>query len=407
MDAHAQLQAWLIQNFGAEKFRPGLDRVGGFVAVELARVKKLAPHIMTVAGTNGKGETAMRYAQLCRRQGERFVLWTSPHLLRVTERFGSESGEISVQELKSLVEGVRDDAHRSGVGLSYYEVLFCAFLRWGLERGAPHWIMEVGMGGRLDAVNLLDADIVALTSISRDHQEFLGNTYAAILREKLGVCRPGKRLVSALEPRYLRELTARFCQDNAVPWTDLFETGVLTRAATFSERNQALAKALREWPSGSQNDDTAPVLPGRGEKWRLDSTEFTFYGPHNPDGMRKLVQLLGSGFYTNPQENFHQVWAAFSRRSMQDLAAMARMLAELASPRRQVYLTQFEHPKAMPLGEWWREEGFPINVIHEWSELIKRLPKHETKVLVIGSYYFVGVVQSRLLELGGAPSSRC
>ena len=83
------------------------------------------------------------------------------------------------------------------------------------------------------------------------------------------------------------------------------------------------------------------------------------------------------------------------------------MLAELASPRRQVYLTQFEHPKAMPLGEWWREEGFPINVIHEWSELIKRLPKHETKVLVIGSYYFVGVVQSRLLELGGAPSSRC
>lgn len=403
---HVELQAWLVRKFGAEKFRPGLERVGGFLRAELTAVQALNPRIITVAGTNGKGETAMTLARLAKARGESYVLWTSPHLLRVTERFQSEVGEIPVADLREFLEAVEHDARAEGVGLSYYEILFCAFLRWGLKRSANLWIMEVGLGGRLDAVNLLDASTVVLTSISRDHQEFLGNRYSEILHEKLGVLRPGATLFSALESRYLRELTERFCHRLGVTWQDLFIEGALNRESSFSQRNRRLAETVSGGQKLGQKDDASVVFAGRGEKWRWANHEFTFYGSHNPDGVRKLVQLVSQRFYTNPQENFHQIWAAFSQRTPKDLLAMVRMLAALASPRTRVCLTQFDHPKAARLDEWWKSgEGSPVQTFHEWTELLKDLPPAPAHVLVTGSYYFVATLQSHLLELGAVPSS--
>jgi folylpolyglutamate synthase/dihydropteroate synthase len=121
--------------------------------------------------------------------------------------------------------------------------------------------------------------------------------------------------------------------------------------------------------------------------------------------MRKLVHLLRRGFYTNDQEKFHQVCAAFSQRPPQDLRVMLRMLAELVSPRTSVYVTQFNHPKAMPLDDWWqRDEGSSVKTIHEWTELLATFSANsEEQVLVTGSYYFVAEVMSRLAELGATP----
>lgn len=400
--SHDQLQVWLISNYGAEKFRPGLDRVRGFVQNELTQITKLSPRIITVAGTNGKGETCMTLARLAQEDGEAFVMWTSPHLLRVTERFQSEEGEISVTELSRILNEVRRDAQQSSVGLSYYEILFCAFLRWAILRNPKTWIMEVGLGGRLDAVNLLDASYVGLTSISRDHQEFLGTTYSSILMEKLGVLRKETKFFSTLETKYLRSKTQEYCQKMEVQWTDLFETSQLSLKSTFSERNRALASELWGRPVASQKLASFGPMPGRGEKWHFKGHEFIFYGSHNPDGMRKLVQLLARGFYTKPQENIHQIWAAFSHRSPQDLKAMMQILGALVSEKRQVYLTQFNHPKAMPLDDWWKQdEGSPVRTIHEWTELLTDLSSTPTCILVTGSYYFVATVQSHLLSMGG------
>lgn len=406
LSTHEQLQDWLISLYGSEKFRPGLDRVRAFVQKELNQIKALSPRIITIAGTNGKGETAMTLSRLALEAGETFVLWTSPHLLRVTERLTSEDGEISVRELSEILLAVRKDAQESKVGLSYYEVLFCAFLRWGILRNPKLWIMEVGLGGRLDAVNLIDASCVGLTSISRDHQEYLGNTYASILFEKLGVLRKGITFYSTLETKYLRDLTKLYCQKMEVHWIDLFETTQISRKTTFSERNRALALKLWGRPVASQNLASLGPMPGRGEKWHWKGHEFIFYGSHNPDGMRKLVQLLVRGFYTNPQENIHQIWAAFSHRLPTDLKAMMQILGALVSEKRQVYLTQFNHPKAMLLDEWWKQdEGSPVRTIHEWTELLTELPHSPSCILVTGSYYFVGTVQCHLLALGGGPST--
>jgi len=394
----AELQDWLLAHYGRETFLPGLERVRDFLRSEIAAVGILKPTIITVAGTNGKGETALSLAHMARQAGIPFVLWTSPHLLSVTERFQNNAGEIPVAELEEkLLAGEEVRRHRS-VGLSYYEALWAAFLRWGLDQKARLWILEVGLGGRLDAVNVLAADVVALTSISRDHQEILGHTYQKILAEKLGVVRPGCKLVSALELRYLRQLTRTFVDREGVSWLDLFETAALSCETSFSERNRALAVAA--WRAAGLSPVAPPsvVFAGRGETCQWQGHEFVFYGSHNPDGMRKMVQFLQSNSYNPRKEFFHQIWVAFSQRPQADLRSMVKMAARLASKQSAVFITRFTHPKAASGDGWWKGgEGSSATYIHEWTELLSKLKTGEPqRVLVVGSYYFVAQVQSHL-----------
>lgn len=393
-----ELQDWLMLTYGAEKFRPGLERVGTFLAPELAQVQTRAPKIVTVAGTNGKGETSYTLAAMARAAGVPFVLWTSPHIHSVCERFQNRAGMIPCEELTKLLHEGEELRQRARVGLSYYEALWAAFVRWGLAQKAELWILEVGLGGRFDAVNLLDAQVVGLSSISRDHQEFLGPRYDMILREKLGVVRPKSTLISALELGYLRE-RARVGNERS---RDLFASGELSCAMSFSERNRilagelwlALGYAAQELPQGG--------LIARGEVLEWQGHRFTFYGSHNPDGVRKLVQFLRLSSYNRQKEFYHQVWAAFSERPQTDLRVMARMLAALGSEHTRVCLTRFEHLKAAGPAGWWGEsEGSHTQYFHDWTELFQLLsPPADRSVLVVGSYYFVARVQSHLLERG-------
>lgn len=398
----AELQEWLLAHYGRETFRPGLERIRDFLQAEVSAVVASKPLIVTVAGTNGKGETALTLAELARQHGIPFVLWTSPHLLSVTERFQSNPGEILVGELEKLLIAGEDMRRNRGVGLSYYEALWAAFLRWGLQQQARLWILEVGLGGRLDAVNILAADVVALCSISRDHQELLGPTYRQILQEKLGVLRPGKTLVSALELRYLREQTHSVVTSGQNPWLDLFESGALQCLTGFSERNRQLA--LAAWRALGFTGESAPlaIFAGRGESWAWQGHEFIFYGSHNPDGMRKMVQFLRSNSYNLEKEFFHQIWTAFSQRPAADLRSMVTMVAGLASAETSIFVTRFTHPKAAGPDGWWRYgEGSSATYIHEWTELFSQLPpRNSRRILVVGSYYFVAHVQAHLLSLG-------
>jgi dihydrofolate synthase/folylpolyglutamate synthase len=398
----AELQEWLLAHYGRETFLPGLERITTFLQTEILAAASLKPLIVTVAGTNGKGETALTLAALAREQGVPFVLWTSPHLLSVTERLQNNQGEIPVAQLEDLLLAGEELRSQRGVGISYYEALWAAFLRWGLQQQARLWILEVGLGGRLDAVNVLSADVVALTSISRDHQELLGATYRQILQEKLGVLRSGKALVSALELRYLREQTRSVVTRGQNPWIDLFESGALQCETSFSQRNRQLA--LGAWRALGFRAQSAPqaVFPGRGERWSWEGHEFVFYGSHNPDGMRKMVQFLQSNSYNLGKEFFHQIWAAFSQRPAADLRSMVSMVSGLASGETSVFITRFTHPKAAGPDGWWRYgEGSSATYIHEWTELFSQLTtSNSRRILVVGSYYFVAHVQARLLSAG-------
>ena len=169
----------------------GLERVRE-VAMRLG-IGRIARQVVTVAGTNGKGSTVAAYEHWLRRAGYSVASYTSPHLLRYNERIKfnqQEIGDLSLCQAFDAVELAREE-----VSLTYFEFGTLAALHLMQQRQPDYAILEVGLGGRLDAVNIVDADLVHLTPIGLDHQAWLGEDREQIGFEKAGVLRAGIAVV--------------------------------------------------------------------------------------------------------------------------------------------------------------------------------------------------------------------
>ena len=154
---------------------------------------KAARHTFVVAGTNGKGSTVATLCALLSSLGYSQGCYTSPHLLRYNERVRVNNRQVSDDELMRAFERV--EAARGDVSLSYFEFGTLAAISILSRLQLDFAVMEVGLGGRLDAVNLLDADCAVITPVGFDHQEYLGDNLESIGREKAGIIRPGKPLI--------------------------------------------------------------------------------------------------------------------------------------------------------------------------------------------------------------------
>src|SRR6476469_6932832 len=154
-----------------------------------------------IAGTNGKGSTAATIASIVSTAGYRTGLYTSPHLLRINERiqiFTSQNGGEQISDVEfalmyERVNAVAEDLVRNGSlpwHPSFFEMLTAMAFEYFASTGVELAVLEVGMGGRLDATNIVDPLISVITDIDFDHQNFLGNTLPEIAREKAGILRP-------------------------------------------------------------------------------------------------------------------------------------------------------------------------------------------------------------------------
>lgn len=190
----ADLQAWLqrIEAMHPAQIELGLDRIRQVfarMAVSLPGV------VITVAGTNGKGSVCALLDAIARHAGFRVATYTSPHLRHFNERArinGEPATDAALIEAFEKVEQVRD-----GVALTYFEFTTLAIM-WLFARAEPELtILEVGLGGRLDAVNIIDADCAIVTCVDIDHVGFLGDNRETIGREKAHVYRPGKPAICA------------------------------------------------------------------------------------------------------------------------------------------------------------------------------------------------------------------
>ncbi len=175
----------------------GLDRVRA-VAARMAMTRP-APLVVTVTGTNGKGSTCAFIASLLNAQGLKVGSYSSPHLLRYNERVllsGREASDAELCEAFAVVEAARGE-----ISLTYFEMgTLAAF--WLFERaGLDAVVLEVGLGGRLGAVNIVDADLAVITNIGLDHADWLGNSRESVAYEKAGILREGKpALCGDLDP---------------------------------------------------------------------------------------------------------------------------------------------------------------------------------------------------------------
>jgi len=183
------LTQWLdkIQALHPREIELGLHRVRE-VAQRLG-IDRPAPHVITVAGTNGKGSTVAMLDAIIRAAGYRTGTYTSPHLLTYNERVRIEGRNASDAMLCDAF--ARIDAARKEISLTYFEFSTLAGLLLLTDARLDVAVLEIGLGGRLDAVNVIDPDIAIITSIGLDHQDWLGDTREAIGREKAGIFRKG------------------------------------------------------------------------------------------------------------------------------------------------------------------------------------------------------------------------
>ena len=284
----------------------GLERVSR-VAERLALLPVSAP-VITVAGTNGKGSTVALLEALAREQGLSTGVFTSPHLFHFCERMrldGCPATESAVCEAFGEIERARGSDE-----LTYYEFATLAAL-WVFRTGSPDLvILEVGLGGRLDAVNMVDADVAVITSVGLDHTDWLGDTREAIATEKAGILRPGRPLVcgETSPPAVMGTLAARSGsplrqagRDFGVDARGIYWSGgrLDVAAGEVSLGADNLATALQALTELDRVPDETAIrvagstrLAGRCEHRRLDGVDWYLDVGHNREALARFRERL-------------------------------------------------------------------------------------------------------------------
>ena len=313
--AHAETIEWLesLELFG---MRLGLDRMHALLE-RLGHPERGLPAIHVV-GTNGKTTVTRTIEALLSHEGLDVGTYTSPHVIAWAERIRVGGEEADFQ---SAVERVRDDAE--GVGATQFEVVTAAALAEFAERGADVALVEAGLGGRLDATNVLEARVVVLTNVSLEHTEHLGETREAIAREKLAVVRPGATVVLG-EPE----------------WEELALSQGAGRVVAVSQSNLGLAVTAAQEFLGRPVEPAAAdglVLPGRLEQRAEDPLE-VWDGAHNLAGVGYLLGRL-------PRRSWVLVLSILADKDP------ARMLAAFSPLGDRLFATTSGHGRALPAGD--------------------------------------------------------
>lgn len=387
-----------------------LERVRA--ALGLLGAPEIRVPAVLVAGTNGKGTCcAVAHSVLCE-AGVRAGLYTSPHLVDFTERIRLGRRPIAREAVAEGVARLAAVTERAGIALTFFEMAtvlaFEAFAAAGLDAV----VLEVGLGGRLDATNVSDPVASAVTTIGFDHEEFLGSTLDAIAREKAGVMRPGRAVVlgprlpaearvalldeaarvgarvvdadpSRVEPDLLSLPGAHARDDAAVALALLEEAGRACPAFRVAARATRRGLAAVRWPARLDVVMREPLV--------------VVDGAHNPDGVEALVAAMPRVFGgARPR----LLYAALEDKPWREMAArLAPFVAD-------VTVTRLEGPRAVAPEDLAAAFPGPVRIVSDPQDAFRSLvePPAAGPVLVAGSLYLAGSVYRFLLGRGNMNS---
>ena len=298
----------------------GVERMAE-LSRELGHPERRYP-VVHIAGTNGKGSVAAMVERILREAGCRTGLYTSPHLVRLGERVQVDRRLLTEEEIVAYVRELRPAAERVGaLGPDFHPSFFefmtaMAFLQFDRRR-VDAAVVEVGMGGRLDATNVVDPEVTAITSIGFDHMEFLGDTLAKIAAEKAGIIKPGRPVVMGRVPPEAEAVIRRVAAERGAPLVavreefgeDLAGYPETSLEGDYQRWNAAtavlVARRLRARFPRLDDALAARALadvswPGRWQRTELDGRELILDASHNPEGaevldtnLRRLVARTG------------------------------------------------------------------------------------------------------------------
>lgn len=408
---------------------PGLGRMRDLLDL-MGRPEDGYP-IIHIAGTNGKTSTSRFATLLLVAHGLNTGTLTSPHLQRIEERLALNARTSTSEQFALAVSDVAAFADlREGAGdvpNTYFELVTAAGFAYFAEQAVDAAILEVGIGGRLDATNVVDADVCVVTSIGRDHTEFLGEEIGGIAREKLGIAGPDCILVTGPLPEAAmveaattaRELGVHHRRYDVDYGVEEYERGVggwlatvkgaeatyeevfLPLHGTYQLTNLTMAIAATEALLGRKLDeeavrDAAAVATAPGRMEPLATSPFVMVdGAHNADGAAMLVESLQEEYPTTRW----QVLLGIMGDKNVDL-----ILDRLAPVASGIITTAIDSKRSVPPHELARRAGeimidVPVLVsesVEEGLDMARAEAGPQGAVLVTGSLYLVGKTRSLL-----------
>ena len=379
-----------------------------------------------IAGTNGKGSTAAMLSAVLTRIGIQVGLYTSPHLVRFNERFrinDQDVGDCGIMDVFLRVKDVVDEREPP----TFFEMTTAMALCLFAERGVDWAILEVGMGGRLDATNVIQPQITIINNVAFDHQEFLGFTLGRIAREKAGIIKQGVPLITAVKQPVALAVIKERCSALAAPFyrvgrqikvrsrgrrcftyrglkwrlenlqLPLAGRHQLLNAATALGALEVLEQLGHFHPTNEQIQEglSKTCWPGRLE-WFSEHPPVLLDGAHNNAGIVSLRKALQEEYI------YKKLIIVLGIMADKDLWGMLHRLAPWAD---HIILTRPRYERAAEpesLREMAGEFAKRTELIRSVRQALKRamtLATSEDLVVVTGSLYFIGEVKEIKEEL--------
>ena len=377
---HSSLTEWLdyMQQIHVSAIDMGLSRVLPIAeALGVVQSAKDDAYVFTVAGTNGKGSTTAVIAQMCQAAGYKTALYQSPHLSVFNERVRINGEMVSDETLIDAFNKVEAARLQCALTLSFFEMTTLAALLIFAEADCDVWVLEVGLGGRLDVVNIIDPDMAVITNIAIDHVDWLGDNVEDIGREKAGILRDGITLVygdktmpasvqqaiathqatcyQAGQDFNYREVDTDVCQYSNAAVTMQLPRPTLSLTNTSNALSAVLASPLNIDKSAIEQALQTVKLAGRFDYRETHNRHWLFDVAHNEQGVEFLLaQLLPLWQQHLATQNScaHlsskpvSIKMLFSMLGDKDIKKVVQRLTEAGLPISDWFIAEIDYPRA-------------------------------------------------------------
>jgi dihydrofolate synthase/folylpolyglutamate synthase len=376
-----------------------------------------------VGGTNGKGSTAAMMASILQKEGYRVGLYTSPHLTRFTERIRVNGKEIEEEEVAALTEQMKKEIESAGIAspFTFFDFTTAMALYYFNQKLVDLAVLEVGLGGRLDSTNVVDPLISIITNVAKDHEAYLGKTISKIAKEKAGIIKRGRPLITAATQPGVLRLFSKTCQEKRSPYLRVEKEFRYVRTGDEEFDYEGLdrklwglhlnLKGFHQVVNATTALGAMEVLENLGYRvsteamvdglrtvdWpgRLEmvssSPRVILDGAHNPAGALALKESLEKEF------QYQHLILLVGIMKDKDSQSMLHLLAPLAE---HIILTRPHTDRATPpmlLRKALGENGRRIEIEEDLKKAIDRglsLTREEDLLCITGSLYTVGEARS-------------
>lgn len=420
------LNDWLtyIQGIHVSAIDMGLSRV--LPVTEKLNIIESAKkaQVFTVAGTNGKGSTTAVIAEICQQAGYKTALYQSPHLIKFNERISINGSYADDEELINAFERVEQARIDCGLSLSFFEMTTLAAFLVFADANCDVWVLEVGLGGRLDVVNIIDPDVAVITNIGIDHVDWLGDDREKIGFEKAGIVRQGIPVIygEADMPtsvaNKIKQMDASCyqvgtdydysCSDDTTngmwqPYWQYSNAAVtlqLPRPNIYlmNVANAISAVFVSKLVVTTQHIEQAMQhvnLAGRFDYQKVANTNWLFDVAHNPQGVSLLLNQLEPNLDKYLPKNGKLV-VLFSMLADKDIEQVVGLLQQSSLPISHWYVAPIDFPRAASLNQL---KGYLTNIqqnqisfyddLDQATKQVLNQTNEQDLVLVCGSFHTI------------------